>query len=173
MDLEDRFINNFPRVVSEDRKGYIVLKSNVFPEESDGCWWFVGSKNKHGYGLLVYKNKSYYAHRRSWEAFNGDIQDGLCVLHKCDNPSCVNPDHLFLGTRKDNIIDKVNKGRQSSLFGEKNKASKLTEEKVKEIRSKYIPKKYTYKMLSKEFNVSLCTIRDVIKRNTWGDLDEN
>ena len=74
MDLGDRFVNNFPRVVTEDRRGYIVLKSNHFLDDSD-CWWWVGSKNEHSYGRLIYKGKRYFSpstikniiKREAWE----------------------------------------------------------------------------------------------------------
>lgn len=80
------------------------------------CWNWSGCKDELGYGRIHYKNnigrRPYIGtHRASWIVFNGDIPDGLLVLHKCDNPSCINPDHLFLGTNRDNCNDKMKKGR--------------------------------------------------------------
>jgi len=81
------------------------------------CWNWVGAKQRHGYGTIGYKNKFLKAHRLSYEKFIGEIPNsketkhGTCVCHSCDNPSCVNPDHLFLGTQKDNLQDMFNKKR--------------------------------------------------------------
>ena len=87
--------------------------------ETDECWEWIAFKNKDGYGLFGYNGKNQKAHRVSWQLHNGPIPDGLCVLHKCDNPSCVNPNHLFLGTNADNIKDRVNKNRTVGKHGRK------------------------------------------------------
>jgi hypothetical protein len=95
------------------------------------CWWWTGARNNLGYGFIRRRPKTYSAHRLSWTFANGPIEDSLWVLHKCDNPSCVNPDHLFLGTHRDNERDKTEKGRAHRI-GTRN--AKLTEEQVREIR---------------------------------------
>src|SRR5262245_30204175 len=78
----------------------------------DGCWvWMGNTMKKDGYGYLTINKQSWLAHRLSWVTFRGPIPDGLCVCHHCDNPPCINPDHLFLGTIRDNIHDALNKGR--------------------------------------------------------------
>lgn len=92
-----------------------------------GCWVWQGRPTKAGYGLM----QNQYAHRISYRLHHGEPGD-LCVLHRCDNRLCVNPDHLFLGTRTDNMEDKVAKGRQ--LKGEQAPQAKLTEEQVFAIR---------------------------------------
>jgi hypothetical protein len=84
------------------------------------CWQWIGSVNKQGYGLTYLFGKFYIAHRASWRLFNGEIPrgngyHGTCVLHRCDNPSCVNPKHLFLGTLKDNNQDMIKKNRHTGL----------------------------------------------------------
>jgi len=79
--------------------------------KSSGCWHFTGAINTTGYGVVGFKGKVWQAHRLSYYFHNGAIPDGLMVLHKCDNRRCVNPDHLFLGTAKDNTQDMINKGR--------------------------------------------------------------
>jgi len=84
-------------------------------ELADGCWLWTGTADKNGYGTVtarIYRSKSYNfkAHRLSWYLYNGDPGDSL-VMHTCDNPPCVNPDHLFLGTNQDNMTDMLQKGR--------------------------------------------------------------
>lgn len=79
-------------------------------EKGPDCWEWKAFRNK-GYGKFTYNGRMYLAHRLSWILTNGPIPDGLGVLHSCDNPPCVNPDHLFLGTQLDNMRDASNKGR--------------------------------------------------------------
>jgi len=87
----------------------IAFWKNV--KKTDSCWIWNGSKQAAGYGELGYRGKRYAAHRVSWEIHNGEIKNSLHVLHKCDNPSCTNPKHLFLGTHADNMHDAQNKKR--------------------------------------------------------------
>lgn len=83
--------------------------------DDNGCWNYSGCKQKYnGYGVVMIggrKGKRFYTHRLYWEKYNGPIPDDLHVLHKCDNPACINPDHLFLGTHKENMEDMIAKGR--------------------------------------------------------------
>jgi hypothetical protein len=134
------------RVCPVCRKDFLALKSNVkrgrgiycnpscarrgyYPpllerfwskvNKSDGCWTWTGSKTTAGYGL-IWNGKDtsapVYVHRLSWELHFGEIPDGLSVCHRCDNPTCVRPDHLFLGTDKDNSDDKITKGRMGTRY---------------------------------------------------------
>src|SRR5437867_3576800 len=95
---------------------------NKIKHDISGCWLWTGIKNGDGYGLLSFgtpPNRKYrMAHRVSFELVKGSIPNGLCVCHHCDNPSCVNPAHLFLGTKKDNSEDSVRKGRAVRAWGE-------------------------------------------------------
>ena len=79
--------------------------------KTDTCWLWVGSKTAQGYGRFRIGKKLFLSHRVSWNLINEEIPHELCALHTCDNPSCVNPEHLFLGTKKDNAQDKINKKR--------------------------------------------------------------
>src|SRR3990167_5944059 len=121
------------------------VKFNEYVKKTDNCWKWTHTKNIHGYGFVSHLGKNTPAHRFSWILNNGKIPDGLCVLHKCDNRICVNPDHLFLGTLQDNISDKVSKGRQA--VGEKVGSSKLSNKDIVKIRKEYIPRKVTLQFL--------------------------
>ena len=98
-------------------------------EKSSYCWNWTGNKTSFGYGTFKIGGRTgrlVRAHRHSWELHNGLISEELCVCHKCDNPGCVNPEHLWLGTQKDNVIDSVKKGRHKNpiFFGQNNPMSK-------------------------------------------------
>lgn len=124
-------------------------------KKDSGCWEFEIASNSKTVIYGTYKGKR--AHRVSWEMVNGPIPEGMIICHKCDNPPCVNPDHLFVGTHRDNFNDMVSKNRQAFRV--------LTEEEKREIYSLY----YGYtglrqRHLAEYFNVSL----DAIKRVTRG-----
>src|SRR5271169_284510 len=90
----------------------------------NGCWEWVGSQDAHGYGL-IFRGKCTRAHRVAYEAYHGRIPKGLHILHGCDNPSCINPDHLRAGTQKENMADRDERGRRD-VRGEQIGTSKLT-----------------------------------------------
>lgn len=118
----------------------------------DACWLWTGTKTNRGYGRIRIESRMKSSHRVSYELYKGAIPDGLCVCHHCDNPSCVNPDHLFVGTHTDNMHDKAIKGRNS--------LTKLTEDQVCEIRVR-ITNGETQTSLAKEFGVIQQTISHV------------
>ncbi len=138
----------------------------------DLCWNWKGMKDRQGYGMIKVRPKMYRAHRVAWVIINKEeIPDGFQVCHKCDNPSCVNPTHLFLGINADNVRDKVSKGRQSHAGkgskGELHPRAKLTEKEVLEIRRQYIPNWVTARDLAFRFGVSEREIRAIIYRQVW------
>ncbi len=129
-----------------------------------GCLLWKRSVNERGYGVVGYKNKTAYAHRLAFFISNNlSISKDVCVCHKCDTPSCCNPNHLFSGTRSDNMADSKNKGRHA--FGSRNGRSKLDADKVFSIRSMH-GSISNYK-IAKIFGVSESQIRRVAKRQDW------
>lgn len=102
-------------------------------QKLDGCWRWLGARERHGLTYGYRGRPRVWAHRYSWELHNGPIPSGLFVLHRCDNPPCVNPEHLFLGTLADNNRDRDQKGRQAR--GERGGRAKLTVEAVRAVRA--------------------------------------
>lgn len=100
-----------------------------------GCWEWMGRKNDRGYGLFQVNHKALRASRIAYALHNKTDPDRWCVCHRCDNPGCVNPSHLFLGTRIDNNKDRDQKKRQRATRGEKSNLAKLTDQRVLDIKS--------------------------------------
>jgi len=104
--------------------------------KTKNCWWWTGVKNHHNYGVMERDGKIIRVHRFMWWLMNGQIPTGLNICHTCDNPSCVRPDHLFIGTQADNNTDRDRKGRARyiSQAGEMNGQAKLADFEVDEVR---------------------------------------
>lgn len=140
-------------------------KIGTDPEE---CWIWTGAKNSKGYGQATYRGKVIYSHRLIWILLFGSIPDELEVCHKCDNPSCVRPNHLFSGTRSDNMSDAGRKGHMArDTKGSKHPMTNLTETKVVEIRRRYALGGVTYRELAFEYDTGWTTIQKIITRKTW------
>ena len=120
-----------------------------------------------GYGRFYLNGKWWTAHRASWTIHNGPIPAGLLVLHKCDNKGCVNPEHLFVGTQRDNVLDMFKKRRHKILKGSLNPNAKLDESKVIQIRSLYENGGISYAKLGRKFKVSPKLIELVVKKIAW------
>lgn len=149
----------------------------VQKSEPDKCWPWQGCTEPFGYGVFTFASyDTRQAHRVAWELTNGPVPDGLCVLHRCDNPPCCNPAHLFLGTRRDNNTDMEAKGRarhagaRNPSRGESHWQAKLTEASVREIRARYAAGNVTHRQLASAYHVSHETIRQLLLRNTWAHV---
>lgn len=130
----------------------------------DDCIIFKGYKNPKGYGSMRYKGKTWRAHRAVWDKERGEIPKGMHVCHKCDNPSCVNIKHLFLGTNNDNMQDKINKGRQTK--GTDTYSAKLNENAVRKIR-KLSMFKFSNKDIAFLYDVNQSTVCRIVNNLIW------
>lgn len=140
-------------------------------ERTADCWIWKAAKNEHGYGIFRIYPKNYLAHRFVYMLVYGDIPQTLFVLHKCDNPSCVNPNHLFLGTQKDNMVDCKQKGRVKTVghlfYGEDHYNSKLKESEIWLIFRVANLTKFPHHKMAKMFRVNTTTIQRIIYKKTW------
>lgn len=145
--------------------------ANVNRRSADECWEWRGSISDTGYGQIAVRTSvPRSTHRVSWELHFGPIPDGMCVLHRCDNRPCVNPDHLFLGTRADNVADRIAKGRphgkengRGVTRGSAHHKAKLTEADVARIRQSNASVQH----LASFYGVSTAAIRHVLTRKSW------
>jgi hypothetical protein len=168
--------------------------SNVGALTETGCREWMRSKNAFGYGKVKLRRRDFASHRVAWTLAHGPIPDGMCVLHRCDNPSCCNPDHLFLGTVQDNKADCVSKGRhargtrcgchthpESRAFGDKNgsrkhpeclvsgelvNTAKITEDQVREIRRLYSNGMEQIEIANR-FPLTQASVSKIVLRKTW------
>jgi hypothetical protein len=135
--------------------------------QPNGCTEWVAGKTSDGYGVINFNNKSLLAHRVAIELFLGLNPERMLVCHKCDNRSCVNPEHLFLGSQEDNMKDMKSKGRRKGVnCREMNGRAKLTMSVAQEIRRKR-EIGYTLKQLATEHSVASSTISRVIRQENW------
>jgi len=142
--------------------------SKVIIKDLLDCWKWIGSTTgKTGYGQMKWDGRLQVASRIAWQITHGVIPKGLFVLHKCDNPKCVNPNHLFLGTKQDNMDDMKYKGRSPNNAGEFNPSAKLKKLQVDEIRDRYA-KGERQSELGKKYGVTRQTIWQVVHNIHWG-----
>jgi len=136
----------------------------LMPEPNSGCWFWIGQSLPKGYGMTTVNQKPILTHRLSYKLFIGEIPKGKLICHHCDTPSCVNPDHLFVGTHADNMKDMSSKGLTK---GEKCGHNKLKEQDVLLIRDLYQNGYYSQSEIAKEFNVQQTHISAIVRRIIW------
>jgi hypothetical protein len=146
-----------------------------YVERSNGCWLWTGCLNDSGYGIFRFEGRNYRATHISLWIYNRPVPQGLCALHKCDNPACVNPDHLYIGDKGQNIQDSYNRGRRPRIDvgdqnrGSRNGMSKLTETDVIKIKQR-IQAGETNKDIAAEFGVNSSTISEIKSGRTWKEV---
>jgi len=133
-----------------------------------GCWEWQGFRHDRGYGVITIRRHKQYAHRVAWELTNGPIPKAMVVMHQCDNPPCVRPDHLRLGTPADNSFDMKAKGRAwgNPMHGSQIPSAKLDEAKVAEIRKRRANRERIVD-LAREYGVTVSAIDAVVHRRRW------
>lgn len=138
----------------------------------DECWEWTGGKLRFGYGRFRIGNSSHIAaHRISWFLTNGKIPENMLVCHKCDNPGCVNPNHLFIGTQKDNMQDCAVKGRTYDRIGSKNSNAKLKESDIPIIRER-LNKGEAQASIAKRYKVGQMQISYIKNRINWAHVPQ-
>lgn len=144
------------------------------PEPMSGCWLWTGAVNNHGYGKIYHDNKPQMAHRVALMLAGVVVADTDVVRHKCDNPSCVNPDHLTVGTQSDNMQDCVAKGRHYAPRGDAMKTSTLSPCDVREIKTKY-PSEVRFKhgearAVAKQYGINDATLWKIRNNKLWSHV---
>lgn len=172
--MQQRRANLLP--IGTRARGTVEERFWRFVEKSDGCWKWTGkSVNKKGYGQLGAiggkGTKAIAAHRLSYQIHKGEIPDGMVVMHSCDNPSCVNPDHLSVGTQSQNILEAIAKGRKTlpklpHFTGVDHPGARFTEQDIRDIRSQGM----NDTGLAKKYGVATSTIRRIRIGKTWSHV---
>lgn len=142
------------------------IESWSIPVTECGCWIWTKSLMKSGYGSITIGRKTFLAHRVSWECARGPVPEDKCVLHRCDVRACVNPDHLFLGTKADNHADMVAKGRAKPAKGENAGNAKLTDQDVREIRLSTD----THRKIAEQFGIAHSGVTRIKNRKIWAHI---
>jgi hypothetical protein len=154
------------------------LERLSIPEPNSGCWLWTGGFDDRGhpfkpYGRIWVRGSSIVAHRASWLTYRGKIPDGMLVCHKCDTPLCINPDHLFLGTHKENTDDMISKGRDDSTRiarrGASSNFAKLTPAQVLSIRAD--PR--LQRFIAKDYGISQPCVSLIKRFKNWSSLNGN
>ena len=140
------------------------IEQKAYPITETGCWIWMGGCGVRGYGQIESHGKKHLAHRVSYSLFKGPVEKKQVVCHRCDMVSCVNPNHLFVGTQKDNLQDMARKGR--STAGHKNPRAKLSCESVRQIRELF-SKGMKELQIAYQFNVSRSAIQLIVSGKRW------
>lgn len=141
--------------------------AKVIRFDGGACWGWRGSVGPNGYAHISIHQKNRLAHRVSYVIHNGELPSNRLVCHHCDNPTCTNPAHLFLGTYRDNTRDSQTKGRFHKARGQAHGRAQFTEAQIAQMRSDWVPLVFTLKMVAAKHGVSINTLKDIIYRKTW------
>jgi hypothetical protein len=156
-------------------------------DTSGECWEWTGTNAGQGYGQIRHNKQKYLAHRLSWQIHHGPIPEGLLVCHHCDNPPCVNPDHLFLGTVRENYLDAFRKGRTKQPCPETGRLAsamhperlprgtshpfaRFTEYDIRKIRALHALGATSKRRIAEQYNTSPSVIRAIIARTAWSHV---
>lgn len=150
------------------------LETKSIPEPNSGCWLWCDAPDVYGYGRLQVGGKAVKAHRVSYEHYIGPVPQGMCVCHRCDTRSCVNPDHLFIGSNADNSADMVRKGRAATTInpnpGESNGKAKLSEVDAVQALLMVFQRGMTRAAVARELGVTADSIAKLCSGRTWKHL---
>ncbi len=140
--------------------------------KTDGCWLWTARTDEYGYGAITVRGQELKAHRLSYEFYVGRIPDGLLVLHSCDNPPCVRPDHLRAGTYADNVNDMWSRGRGPARHGVHAGAlTRLNDEIVRRMREEYAKGGVTCAQLGKKYGIGYSQASNITSRKSWRHVD--
>lgn len=154
----------------ELRSAWSKVESAGWTVVESGCWEWNGGRTGQAYGAVRIGSRQVKVHRASYRHFNGPLPQGLVVRHKCDNPPCMNPDHLELGTHRDNMRDRDLRGRGVQHQGSRNPAAKITEQDVRDIRKEYARGVLTQAMLGEVYGLTQSSVGEIVLRKTWGGV---
>lgn len=144
-----------------------LIRFTKYVEVTKGCWLWRGSRNAQGYGRFqVSTRKPIQAHRFAFQVWHGDIPQDADVCHACDNPSCVNPAHLWAGTRAQNMQDSISKGRFKRALGTKHGLSRFNEADIRLMRGLHA-RGFSYQHLADLFDCSKASVADIVKKRWW------
>lgn len=146
----------------------ILSRFEKYFDKADGCWEWKGALRGKGYGSFRIGRKNYIASRISYELYKGPIKEGLIVCHRCNHPSCVNPQHLYLGTYLDNTKQAIEDGRQFIASGELNGQAKLTYDQVRAIRSDF----RSQRAIAQDYAISQLHVSRIKRQLVWKDSDQ-
>lgn len=163
-----------PKTIQENVRDRFYQKV-ILPDDLNDCWIWQGAQTQHpycSYGRFTWLNgKLIMAHHAAWYLSGRQIPPGKILMHTCDNPLCVNPDHLRIGTRQENVQDMLDKGREDHLKGMQKASSKLTDAQVRQIRALYSTGQLSQAELGEQFGVYQTTVSRIVRRTGWAHID--
>lgn len=164
--------NGDPTILVQKQHHGLSVKERfaLYARQCDGCWEWTGQRDPRGYGRMHVDGRPMLAHRVAYLVTYGSIPPGMAVLHKCDTPKCVNPEHLFLGTQADNVRDMHNKGRalKRGMKGSEHPMSKLTEQDVRAIRKA----EGFARDIAAVYGISPTQVYDIRHRRSWAHITD-